>query len=157
LSAIAVALGIAGQSRVDELFFVFALVLLAVGLFLGIATFVRVVQASRESVLLLLNLNRIRHHFMEAAPEAAPYLMLPVADDEASLYRGLDSGMPGHARSVLGYGLVQTAGVIAVVDAVVAAALAAVIAYPLTATRVTGLVSGVTFVVAIGLLLWYWA
>src|SRR5262245_64054101 len=52
LSAIAVALGVAGQSRVDELFLVFALVLLAVGLFLGIATFVRVVQASRESVLL---------------------------------------------------------------------------------------------------------
>jgi hypothetical protein len=69
-----------------------ALVVLPLVLFLGIATFVRLVQVQRESVVYITGLNRIRHFFQESAPVSRPYFVLPANDDEAAMYRSIGAG-----------------------------------------------------------------
>ena len=70
LSAAGVALGFVAQEGLDQgPFRTLALVVLPLVLFLGIATFVRLVQVQRESVIYITGMNRIRH--LAAAPAGA--------------------------------------------------------------------------------------
>lgn len=125
LSAAGVALGLAAQGSVGPgQFTAIALVVLPVVLFLGGATFVRLIQVQRESIVYITGMNRIRHFFAEVAPPASAYFVLPVHDDQHALYRSPGTGMNRRAPSFpLLYLLVQTQGIVGVVTAAVAAAL----------------------------------
>lgn len=132
LSASGVALGFAAQSGVASATFrVFGLALLPVLLFLGTATFVRLVELQRESVIYITGMNRIRRFFVETAPASRPYLVLPVHDDAHALYRSMGTGMrrrpPRYAFPNL---VAQTPGIVGVVAAVVAAAFVGLAAAP---------------------------
>jgi hypothetical protein len=94
LSAAGVALGFVAQDGLDRgPFRTVALVVLPLVLFLGVATFMRLVQVQRESIVYITGMNRIRYFFQESAPGSRPYFVLPSYDDEIALYRGLGTGM----------------------------------------------------------------
>jgi hypothetical protein len=44
-------------------------------------------------VVYITGMNRIRHFFHEAAPASRPYFVLPIYDDEPTLYRSIGTGM----------------------------------------------------------------
>ena len=157
LSASGVALGFAAQGGVAEgPFRTFALVVLPVVLFIGIATFIRVVQVQRESIVYVTGLNRIRHFMAEAAPAARRFFILPLYDDKAALYRSIGTGMCLHPpRYQIVYLVVQTQGMVGIVTAAVAAAFVGLLAAP-TGDLNAWLAAAVTFVI-VGLALFtYW-
>ena len=80
LSAATVALALAGSVMGDE-FLVFALVILPVVLFIGLATATRLAQASADDGLAVQGMNRIRHAYLEMVPELEPYFVTGHYDD----------------------------------------------------------------------------
>ena len=132
LSASGVALGFAAQAGVaSPTFRAFGLALLPVLLFLGVATFVRLVELQRESVIYITGMNRIRHYFVETVPASRPYFVLPIHDDAFALYRSMGTGMRRHPpRYVFPNLVAQTQGIVGVVAAAVAAALVGLAAAP---------------------------
>lgn len=147
LSAAGVALGLAAQSGS---FTEFALVILPLTLFLGLATFARVVEIQREATVYITGMNRIRFFFQETAPASRPYFILPAHDDDPALYRSQGTGMhrrPPRYRLVVA--LVQTQGIVGVVCAVLAAAIggmATVDAGPAVVWSVAGAIFAITLV-----------
>jgi hypothetical protein len=125
LSAAGVALGFAargdanGESNLPQL----ALVVLPLLLFLGLATFVRVVQIQREAVVYVIGLNRIRYFMQLRAPASKPFFVMPPFDDQRAIFRSFGTGIsrrPPRFRVL--YLVVQTQGIVGVVNAAVAAA-----------------------------------
>lgn len=85
VSGAVVALAFIGQiSGMGEAFFVFGFVLFPSVLFLGVATFVRVLQCGIEDMIYARGINRIRHFYLEIAPQMKDYFILPTSDDIAS-------------------------------------------------------------------------
>ena len=85
LSGVTVALAFIGQmSGLGQPFFVFGFVLFPSLLFLGLATFVRVLQLGIEDMIFARGINRIRHFYVELAPEAEKYFILSTHDDIGS-------------------------------------------------------------------------
>jgi len=106
LSASVVALGLVVRS---ESFTQFALVILPLALFLGLATFERVVEIQREATIYITGMNRIRFFFQTVAPASRPFFILPSHDDDVGLYRSQGTGMHRRApRFGVGLALVQT-------------------------------------------------
>jgi hypothetical protein len=84
-------------------------------LFLGIATFIRLVEVQRESMVYITGMNRIRHFFHEAAPASRPYFVLPIYDDEPALYRSIGTGMRrNRPRFRLLHLTIQTQGIVGI-------------------------------------------
>jgi hypothetical protein len=127
LGASAAALGFAAQTGVDSSQFrTLALIVLPIVLFLGVATFIRLVQVQREAIVIITGINRIRHFFQTSVPAAKPYYVLPAHDDEIGLYRSPGTGMPGRVpRFRLVYLVVQTQGIVGLITGVVAGAVLA--------------------------------
>jgi exosortase/archaeosortase len=125
LSGGVIALALAAQATsFDARLTAFALLLLTPILFLGIATFVRLVEINREEVRWVIGMNLLRHAYLEAAPELRPYFVTGWHDDEAGIMTtfGATAG-PGGFR----HEFVTTPGVLAVVDGTLAGALAAML------------------------------
>ena len=157
LSAAGVALGFVAQGGVGtDDFRAFALVVLPLVLFLGVSTFVRLVQVQRESVVYICGLNRIRHFMQQSAPHSRRYFVLPAHDDEAALYRSPGTGMNQRPpRFRLLYLVVQTQGVVGVMTGVVAAAFAGLAATAIGPTA-AWLAAAVAFVLTLAALFLYW-
>jgi uncharacterized membrane protein YeaQ/YmgE (transglycosylase-associated protein family) len=83
LSSAIIALALVAQvsGALGRAFETFALVLLPVVYFLGLATLTRLLQAAAEWRTYGHGMNRIRHWYLEVAPEMAPYFVLPATDD----------------------------------------------------------------------------
>lgn len=82
VSSAVVALAFIGQaSKIGFSFYVFALVLLPALFVMGLSTFLRVLQTSIEDTFYARGINRIRHYYLEIAPQARPYLLLSTNDD----------------------------------------------------------------------------
>jgi hypothetical protein len=159
LSAAGVALGFAAQGGgFGPTFYGFALVLLPVTLFLGLATFIKQVQIGREAVIYIIGMNRIRHFLAESVPGTAPFFVLSIHDDELSLYRNIGAGMERRPpRFRLAFALVQTQGVVAVVCGVVAGAIGGLAAtWAALAAPWPWLLAGILFLGTTGGLLAYW-
>jgi hypothetical protein len=99
----------------------FALVLLPVVLFVGLATFVRLVQVNNEDVRWVAGMNRLRHAYLELDPTVAPYFVTAWHDDEYALLVTYGAS-PRGARFI--HGFVTTPGMLAVVNAVLGGVLA---------------------------------
>jgi hypothetical protein len=120
VAASLVAIGFTGQAwGLAPAFWAFLLCLLPVILFIGSVTFVRVVETAVEDVLYVRGMNRVRHLYVEAAPEFVPYLVLSVYDDRAGTTESLVGSRPGWQQ-----GLFSSAGIVEVVDSLVVAVLA---------------------------------
>jgi len=156
LSAAGVALG-AAQGGLDRTSVrLLALLVLPLVLFLGVATFVRLVQVQRESIIYITGLTRIRHFLQQQAPTSRPYFVLPAHDDERSLYRNIGTGMsrrPPRYRMI--YMIVQTQGIVGVITAAVAAAFVGLGVAPYS-TAAAWIVAALAFALALAALVTYW-
>jgi hypothetical protein len=155
LSAAGVALGFVAPGGGENLR-VHALVILPLLLFLGVATFVRLVQVQRESVVYITGQNRIRRFFADSVPAGRPYFVLPLHDDPQALFRSPGTGMNRRQpRFPLLYLVVQTQGIVGVITAAVAAVFGGIAFLPLGAT--TGWIfAGALFVATLAALFGYW-
>jgi hypothetical protein len=117
VSSSIIALALAAQlSELGRAFVAFVLVLLPVVYFLGAVTLGRVRQASAEWRIYGQGMNRIRHYYLEMAPEMEPYFILPATDDPIV---GLEAiGIPSRTR--LGGFLTTAPAVIVVINSVLA-------------------------------------
>lgn len=84
LSAAVVALSlVAGQSSgFGHGFRVFALFVLPIVLLVGLATYIRLIEADVEDFWLVAGMNRLRHAYLELAPDLEPYFVTSHHDDE---------------------------------------------------------------------------
>jgi hypothetical protein len=159
LSAGLVGLTIVAQAvGFGNTFFEFALVVLPLPLFLGLATFARLVQVNREVIVYIVGMNRIRRAMATLSPAILPALVLPIHDDIESIHRSPGGGMTRRApRYRLVYAIVQVPGLVAVVDASIAAALALVLTARLgLPTGAIAIVTVLTFVAVGGGLIAGW-
>ena len=77
-----IALTFVGQiSHLGTAFFVFSLVVIPTLVFMGLITFERVLQSGSADFLFARGVNRIRHLYLEYAPQLQSYFMLPAHDD----------------------------------------------------------------------------
>jgi hypothetical protein len=142
-----VALAFVGQiSHLGTAFFVFSLIVIPTLFFMGLITFERVLQAGSADIVYARGINRIRHLYLEYAPQMQPYFILSTYDDQ---------------EGTLGQEAMQTswwqvflsmAGMIAVLNSVLAGSfvglLLAAFTLPLWVTTSAGVV---TFLVSVGL------
>ncbi len=88
ISAGIVALTLVYQiSRFGRAFLIFALAMIPILIFIGISTYVRMVQLDLADVMYTSAINRIHHFYLQAAPEIEKYLSFPGFDDEKSISR----------------------------------------------------------------------
>ena len=86
VSSTLVALAFVGQiAHLGVAFFVFSLVLFPSLLFLGLVTFERVLQSSIEDTIYARGINRLRHLYLEYAPQMEPYFILSRYDDNVGI------------------------------------------------------------------------
>jgi len=87
LSAAVVALALVGQATdFGDRFYVFSLLVLPVTLFIGVATYIRIIDARLEDYWLVYGMNRLRHAYLEIAPELEPNFVTGHHDDPQGVY-----------------------------------------------------------------------
>ena len=135
-----VALALVGQiSRLATAFFVFSLVVIPTLLLMGLITFERALQSGSIDLIYARGLNRIRHLYLEYAPQMQPYFILSTHDDR--------EGIVGQEAMHTSWWQVffSTAGMIAVINSVLVGSfvglLFAVFALPLWVSTSMGVVT----------------
>ena len=156
LSAAVVALALVAQATAfGSGFRLFALLVLPVVLLVGLATFLRLADANTDDFGLVLGMNRLRHAYLELAPELEPYFVTGRHDDMAGLTQSYGLGY----HSGLGRVLAATPNLVAIIDAVVfgvfAALIAQILGAPDAAVVATGAVAALAGVMGFAVLvLW---
>ena len=141
LSGAVVALAFMAQiSGLGDAFTVFALVLLPTMLFIGLVTFERLIQLAVENIVCIMAINRIRHYYFEVAPELEPHFTLSPFDDMQGIMRSLGSY---RERLEPWQVFVTNAGMIAVVNAIVAGVIAALIGWQIGGGMVPAALIGI--------------
>ena len=116
LSSNLIALAFIGQmSRLGTAFYVFALILLPVLAFLGVVTFLRLVQSSIEDIAYAHRIGRLRDFYLRVAPELEPHLVVIRESGSAAPF--------GSAWQLT----LTAAGMVAVVTSIVVAACAGLV------------------------------
>ena len=125
VSAAVVALALAAEAtEFGDRFYVFALLVLPVAFFIGVGTYIRLLDARVEDFWLLSGMNRLRHAYLEMAPAHEPYFMTGHHDDE----RGLSETYgPGTENRLLRL-LASTSTVVGVIDAALAGVVGGLVA-----------------------------
>lgn len=123
LSGAIVALALVAQAtEFGTGFHAFALVLLPVVWLLGLVTILRLGQVNREDAIWVQGMNRIRHAYLEIAPELEPYFVTSSHDDQ----RGVLTSAMAMQEIPRFQRFVAAPGVVAVLDSVVAGAIAGI-------------------------------
>jgi len=118
-----VALAFVGQSsNMGQGFLVFGLVILPALFFLGLVTFVRVLETSIEDLVYLRGMIRIRHYFAETAPQIAHYFVLSIHDDWKGMSQNFGIVLPAGLQLLL-----TSAGMVSVINSILAAVFAVMI------------------------------
>jgi hypothetical protein len=134
LSGATVALALVAQATAfGEGFVVFALLILPVVLFVGLATYVRLLEINNEDYVWVRGMNRLRGAYLELDPQLAPYFITGTSEDADAIFQTFGSmpGEPGSMDTGLFHGFVTTPTTIAFVDATLAAVLAAIVSIQL--------------------------
>lgn len=125
LSGTMVALGlIAGVSGFNTEFFVFALVILPVALFVGIGTWIRMGVANYHDAMTVFGMNRIRGAYLQIAPEIEPYFVMGIHDDPPGI--GITMGVPP-GTPTLAHLIASTPFLVVVLNSVVAGSIGALV------------------------------
>jgi hypothetical protein len=110
VSSALVALGFIGQvSDVGDTFQLFALAVVPVLFWLGLLTYVRVLEKTIEDLFYARAINRIRHYYLELAGDDARYFLLGGNDDVAGVFANMATS-PSRAQIL--YGPATTVGVV---------------------------------------------
>lgn len=154
VSATAVALALVGQATsFGDRFTAFALVMLPIALFVGLATFTRLDEVNNEDIVWVAGMNRIRHAYLEMNPRLAPYFITGWTDDPAGMERTFGIHRPGSSAA---HWVVTMPGMVAVIDGVlgglvVGLALNAATRMEMTGSIVAGLVVGIAIPIILAL------
>ncbi|HEX2142456.1 MAG TPA: hypothetical protein VHK28_09335 [Candidatus Limnocylindria bacterium] len=150
LSGAVVALALVAQAtEFGEGFVLFALLILPVVLFVGAATFVRLVEINNEDVHWVYGMNLLRHAYLDMEPDLKPYFVSGFETEADAVIRTYGSHGTGSAWM---HGLITTPATIAFVNAVMAAVLVAIALMEWQMAMVPSVVVGaVAFAIAIGL------
>ncbi len=145
VSGAVVALGLVAQADdFGSTFQAFALSLLPVLILVGLATFARLMDLNGEDVALLAGMNRLRHGYLDLAPELEPYFSTGQHDDRAGILRtyglGADAFVTSRRRQPVRQYVSSTPLLIGIIDAVLVGALVAVACSALDAATVVGVV-----------------
>src|SRR5438874_1058902 len=156
LSGAIVALGlVAGASGFGEAFTLFALVILPIVLFIGLATYIRLGASNYHEALCVIGMNRIRAAYLELAPDLESYFVMSAHDDFPGI--GVTMGVqPGGGRGFwLAQMLAGTPTVVMVLNAVLAGAIAAIATLRIGGSTAMVLVAGAAgFVIVVVVLEW---
>ena len=142
-----VALAFVGQiSHLGTAFFVFSLVVIPTLFLMGLITFERVLQSGTADMMYARGINRIRHLYLEYAPQMQPYIILSAHDDREGTL-GQESMHTSWVQVFL-----STASMIAVINSVLVGSfvglLLAAFTFPLWVGASVGVV---VFLVSLGL------
>jgi hypothetical protein len=149
LSAAVVALALVAQATAfGAPFHLFALLVLPVVLLVGLATIFRLGAANTQDSALVGGMNRLRHGYLELAPELEPYFMTAHHDDQAGIMQTYGMG----PRMSVTHLLAGTPNLVAAINIVVFGVFVALIAQTLGASDqivlLTGLIAAVAAVVS---------
>jgi hypothetical protein len=126
VSTTLVALAFIGQiSRLGVAFFVFSLILLPSLFFLGLVTFERTLQSSIADTIYARGINRIRHLYLEVAPEMRRYFILSDHDDVPGMM--VNEGMRPSRWQLL----LSTPGMVAIINSIIGATTLGLLLYVL--------------------------
>lgn len=158
LSGAIVALALVAQATAfGQAFALFAMLILPVVLFVGVATFVRLLEINNEDYVWVKGMNRLRGAYLDIDPGLAGYFITGTTEDAVGIFRTFGSDIVGPRALNIGrfHGLVTTPTTIAFVDAMLAAVLTAIVAVQLSMSMVPAAAIGVLafFVVGVGLFL----
>jgi hypothetical protein len=156
LSGATVALALVAQATAfGDAFGVFALLLLPIVLFVGLATYVRLLEVNNEDLVWVAGMNRLRRAYLELDPDLARHFVTGVSEDRDGILRTYGSHGSVTGASVL-HAFVTTPATIAFVDAMLAAVLAGVVAIRLGMYMAPVAVVGIgAFVASFAALFWY--
>ena len=139
VSAAVVALALVGQATdFGDRFYVFALLVLPVALFIGIATFIRLIDAWLEDFWLVYGMNRLRHAYLAIAPELEPNFVTGHHDDPQGVYETYGP----HTQMRLYRLLASTHMVVGVIDGALAGVIVGLFAATLGAGPALSIVTG---------------
>jgi hypothetical protein len=124
LSGAVVSLALVAQAtEFGSGFAVFALLVLPVVLFIGGATFVRLVEVNNEDLRWVYGMNRLRHAYIEMEPDLEPYFISGWTDDPTGIHQTYGIVEEG---SGFFHGFITTPATCGFVNAMVAAVLAGI-------------------------------
>lgn len=153
LSAAVIALSlVANATGFGPDFRTFAMLILPIVLLIGVGTFFRLIEADVEDAWLVLGMNRLRHAYVELAPELETYFIASHHDDRP----GLVQTYAFRSRVGVTHWMSGSPLVVGVVDAVVTGVLAAVICQASGASpslrTVVGVLAAVVTAVVLGII-----
>jgi len=122
-SMVALAL-IAQATKFDKESILFALVILPVVLFIGVATMIRLGASNYYDAICVVGMNRIRAAYLELEPELERYFVMSAHDDPAGMAISMGA-LPG--RPSLAHVLAATPMMISTINAVLAGVIAGLI------------------------------
>jgi uncharacterized membrane protein YeaQ/YmgE (transglycosylase-associated protein family) len=126
LSAAVIALSlVANATGFGPDFRTFALLVLPVVLLVGMGTFFRLVEADIEDAWLVIGMNRLRHAYLELAPELEPYFVASHHDDTPGMLQTYSF----RTRVGLTHWLSGSPVIVGIIDALVTGVLAAVVCH----------------------------
>jgi hypothetical protein len=122
LSSVLLALSLLGTvTKFGDVFLGVAFVLGGMMVFIGVTTFLRVLEAAVEDALHGLGINRVRHFYEEQLPDLKPFFLQSSHDDIQSVRRDM-ALFPNHWQ-----GLLSNAGLIGVMNSGVVAIMGYVV------------------------------
>ena len=123
---------IGGVDGFNDPFFVVALVLLPVDLFVGIGTWLRMGGANYHDAITVAGMNRIRAAYLEIAPDLAPYFVMGVHDDARGI--GITMAVPPGTAPIV-HLIAGTPTLVMVLNAIIAGAIVAIVAFRFAGTE----------------------
>jgi hypothetical protein len=157
LTGAIVALALVAQaSAFGEGFTLFALVILPVVLFIGVATSIRLGASNYHELLCVIGMNRIRAAYLELVPDLERHFVMSAHDDLHGI--GITMGVPpgGGRLFWIAQMIAGTPTVVTILNSVLAGVIAAVAALRFAGGTAAILGAGVLgFVVAVALQAWY--
>ncbi len=118
LSSVLIATAFLAQLPDHPLIFqLFCVIAFPMILLVGELTFIRIMQLGSVDRVYIRAINRVRHFYMEAAPEVEKYFLFPPYDDEISLNR-----YGGYRFTLLAH-LLSAGGVVGAVNVILATVL----------------------------------
>lgn len=143
LSASLIALGlVATATGFSREFLLFAVALLALDLFIGLATLGRISSASQEDIRYLQGMARLRHAYHEVAPGVERYFVSSYHDDLAAVLAVYGRVNESAIGQVL-HGFTTTPGMIGTICTAIAAVLTAISLLLLTGEVAVAVLGGV--------------
>ncbi len=155
VSAAVVALALVAQATgFGQGFRLFALLVLPVVFLVGLVTFIRLGEANTDDIRMVIGMNRLRHAYLELAPELKPYFITAHNDDFASILLSYGQGLRPSLLRFLG-GTPALVGVInSVVFGVIAALIGEALRAPVSANVIIGVAAALAAAFAQGVMVY---